>query len=416
MRLPLPALLSLLFSCSTPVQGLIHYDGDNSKNLTTPDSARENAFNSVGRIAGAARGSVVHIKGKYLLTAQHVNTSTNLVSFDGTTTWAIDTAFGSVQIDGSDMKLIKLVDDPGLPDTPLFDGLTGDTLVTATLIGWGVGRDPNVADSGGGSTNIWEWGNSGTMSKRWGTNRIDLAASGTIAGFTYNYLRTDLDRNAGNDEVGAALYDSGSGLFINDGGTWKLAGVTAAVSSINGPTEEEPDIPQSSTFSLGNLFNPNDTNFFVRISSYVDDIEQAIPDATTYEGWQIDHSLYGNDALGEADTDSDRIGQLLEFAFGGDPNANDSSILPTFALVNEASEDYLELTITRPTDLQNITYLPQTTSDLSSWPSDSAGIQNASPTPQDNGDGTETLTYRRAQAVDDSSRAFIRIEVQESQL
>lgn len=141
---------------------------------------------------------------------------------------------------------------------------------------------------------------------------------------------------------------------------------------------------------------------------------EAEPDQSLYAGWKIYHSLTGNDALDTADTDDDSIGQLHEFAFGGDPNNNDISILPTFELFEDGESSYLELIVTRPTDLQGITYTPQTTADIGDWPADSNGIIDDDPTPFDNGDGTETLTYRRAQPVSSADQAFIRLEVIES--
>jgi len=88
--------------------------------------------------------------------------------------------------------------------------------------------------------------------------------------------------------------------------------------------------------------------------------------------------------------------------------------LPTHALVEDAGSSYLELSVTRPKDLQGVTYTPLTTADLSSWPSDSTGIADDSPIPSDNGDGTETLNYRRSQAVAGAEQGFLRVEVSET--
>ncbi len=396
-------VLSLFLLLTKQSSALILYSGDNSANQTAPDSDRTDIFNSIGRpctsTGSGSYGSVIHIHGKYVLTANHVSVGGNYVTFDGSTLWARDTNFTPIQIGTADMKLIKLLEDPELAEVPLLTSTTADILATATLIGWGVGRDPEVSDSGSGQTNTWTWGNSSTFAKRWGNNRIDASIPANTApyNFTYDALTTDLDNST--NEAAAAIYDSGSGLFVNDGGTWKLAGLTTAVSTSG-----------SSTFARfgGSL------NFFVRISSYAPDIEAAIPDLTTLSGWKIDHSLYGADADNTADTDFDGISQLHEFAFGGDPNVHDISILPTHALVEDGGSTYLELSVTRPIDIQGITYTPQTTTDLSNWPSDTTGIVNDNPSPVDNGDGTETLTYRRSQSTTATDKAFIRINISES--
>lgn len=135
------------------------------------------------------------------------------------------------------------------------------------------------------------------------------------------------------------------------------------------------------------------------------------PDVSQYAGWKIFYNLSGNAALDSADDDGDGISLFLEFAFGGNPLSPNASILPSTELTTESGEDYLELSLTRPVDLQNLTYTPQTTTDLENWPNDSSGIQTPNPTPFDNGDGTETLTYRRTAPVSDQQKAFIRVKV-----
>ena len=135
------------------------------------------------------------------------------------------------------------------------------------------------------------------------------------------------------------------------------------------------------------------------------------PDQSQYEGWKIFHGLSGYDALDDADTDFDGIGQLIEFAIGGDPNGNNLGILPSLSLVEDGGSTYLELTLERPVGLQGISYMPKTTTSLTSWPNDSNGIVNPSPQPIDSGNGMEKLVYRRSQSVSNMDQAFIRVEV-----
>jgi hypothetical protein len=395
-------------------QALILYDGDNSANLTSSaETAPQVIFDSIAKITNSSgtsiSGSAVYLRGKYLLTANHVSISTH-VTFDGSTFWERDAEFTPIRIGPTDMKLIKLIADPDLPDTELFQGAVGDTLTEATLIGWGVGRDPNVADSGFNRTNIWEWGANNTATKRWGTNQIAQADSGEVtAGYSYDHLITFLNSNAGNNEAAATQFDSGSGLFIQSNGSWKLVGLTAAVSTINGPSEAEPNNPSNSTFGLGTLVT-SDRNFFVRIGSYLNQIETALPDTTTYEGWLIDHSLYDTDALEAADTDQDGLSQLMEFAFGGDPNQPDVNRSPSLSVINEGAEMYLEISFNRPSFENGVNYLAQTTTDLSNWPDSGNGVE---PTPQITvqPDGTETWTYRRSNPISGAEKAFMRIRL-----
>ena len=82
----------LLFIVTKLLQAIILYSGDNNANLTAPDTARTDIFNSVAKITNANGtgivGSAVHIKDKYLLTADHVLYKNQIprrthVSFDG---------------------------------------------------------------------------------------------------------------------------------------------------------------------------------------------------------------------------------------------------------------------------------------------------------------------------------------------
>lgn len=136
------------------------------------------------------------------------------------------------------------------------------------------------------------------------------------------------------------------------------------------------------------------------------------PDTSTYTGWKASHGLEG--ASDDSDSDGDNIALIVEFALGGDPTAADMDILPTMKMTEDLGNTYLELMITRPVGLTGISYLPQTHTAMSGWPLDSTGIINANPTPLDNGDGTESVTYRRAQAISDSTKAFMRLQVQPS--
>ena len=410
-------LQTCLVACLVlPSQAVILLTGDNSANQTAPDAARADIFNAVARVCtdtgGGAFGSAVHLRGKYLLTANHVNVNTGThVTFDGgVTLYERDTAFAPVQIAPNvDLKLIKLVEDPGLNEVKLFDGATGDipydigpppelVYTTATIVGSGVGRDANDLD---GNT-VWNWGSGGTIAKRWGINRIEGNETINYQAGSYDALETTLEVGSGDNEAAVVIYDSGCGLFVEHEGEWKLAGIAATLTTISGSN--------TSTFDAAS----SDSNYYVRIKSYTADIEAAIPDPTTYAGWKVDHSLYGADANDDADTDGDGIPQLIEFALGGDPRRAGMDILPTRQVTEDGGSDYLELVVTRPVGLQGLSYIPQTDTTLTTWPADSTGIVNASPTPTDNGDGTETLVYRRAAAVSAHDKAFIRLRVQAS--
>lgn len=395
---------------------LVLYNGSNTENQTAPDAAREAIFNSVAKICDSTgnnrSGSAVYIRDKYLLTASHISMRSH-VTFDGVIYWERDTNFTPIKFGNADVKLFKLLEDPGLEEIELQTIETGHDIsyisgqgkkvvlvdVIGTIVAWGKGTAENGTGFVEGDNQTWTWGNN--YAKRWGTNCLD-ASQWIYSSSNYNYsyvaLRTDLDADAGTNEAALAAYDSGAGIFAENDGIWRLAGIATLVQTSG-----------SSTFRPSG----NDRNYFVRISSIATAIEAAIPDSSHYADWHIEHSLYDTNTDANVDTDADGIPQLLEFAFGGDPNSNDRSILPTQQLVVAGQDTYLELSVTRPINIQGITYTAQTTSDLNNWPSDAQGIDNAAPTPVDNGDGTETLTYRRSQPLTDTGLAFIRMTVSE---
>ena len=315
-------LISIALSGTT--HAIILYSGDNNSNLTAPDTAREAAFNSVAKISYANGssivGSSVHIQGKYLLTAEHVlykdaTPRRTHVTFDGITYWEIDLNFLPIQISTADLVLFKLVQNPNLPSSSLYSS-TNERFKTGTLIGWGKGRDSTQTNQTGPTRN-WTWGDGSNIVKRWGTNRIENTGNANISGNTYHYMRTQLDSNQGNNEAGFAMYDSGSGLFVSNSGTWQLAGITTAV----GASTPNTNTPNTSRFSSS---SPH-LNYFVRISQYRQTILSNIPNTSTYIGWAIDQSLYGSDAEATADPDQDGLDNQTEFNLGTNPNNADTS-------------------------------------------------------------------------------------------
>lgn len=137
--------------------------------------------------------------------------------------------------------------------------------------------------------------------------------------------------------------------------------------------------------------------------------------ASTYsvlEEWRLDNfgsiSNSGNGA-DDADPEADGIINLVEFALGGDPWSTDRTILPRVQITEVDSSDYLELKYIRPDSDNGLTYSVNTTENLNSWPTDGIGVN--SPTIVDNGDGTETWTYRRTSSINNTDAAFMRLDI-----
>jgi hypothetical protein len=110
------------------------------------------------------------------------------------------------------------------------------------------------------------------------------------------------------------------------------------------------------------------------------------------------------------DPDHDGRSNFIEHALGSNPNdPNDAGHL-TFKTTQENNKSYLELSFTRPSFQNNLIYLVQTTEDLEFWPADSTGI-DPSPVIVDNGDSTETYTYRRTKPISENRAGFIRLTI-----
>jgi len=86
----------------------------------------------------------------------------------------------------------------------------------------------------------WLWGGGGTQ--RWGENVVESIYPN---GANDDLLRATFDQNGLNEECTLSSGDSGGAAFINDGGTWKLAGINFGV-----------DGPYSESANGANAFTP----------------------------------------------------------------------------------------------------------------------------------------------------------------
>jgi hypothetical protein len=109
----------------------------------------------------------------------------------------------------------------------------------------GTGRTVNAQLRG------WEWGSS-DMVQRWGQNQVASLTSGG------NVLYALFDQAGLPQEAHLSGGDSGGGLFINDGGSWKLAGVNLDVDRFaSGPDGGGPY--NAAMFDMRGSYRPNGT-------------------------------------------------------------------------------------------------------------------------------------------------------------
>ncbi|MCH1552356.1 MAG: hypothetical protein L7R84_02785 [Balneolaceae bacterium] len=137
---------------------------------------------------------------------------------------------------------------------------------------------------------------------------------------------------------------------------------------------------------------------------------QLYQDYTLWQTTAFDANVPSEQQDPEYDLDHDGMSNFMEHALGSNPNdANDVGQL-TFLTTDENNKTYLELSFTRPSFQNNLVYIVQTTEDITSWPADGAGV-DPNPVIIDNGDNTETYTYRRTKPISENQVGFIRLNV-----
>ena len=149
-----------------------------------------------------------------------------------TTTYTLDTAYNSgvgfYDIPGSDLRIYK-VNGTFAQFAPLYTGgsETGENLV---VTGRGAPRGADVFDPIDGVTlKGWLHG-SPVGTPRWGANVVaGVANFGATLG---DMIYADFDAVTGVEEAHLSNRDSGGGVFIKEGGVWKLAAINYGVDGV----------------------------------------------------------------------------------------------------------------------------------------------------------------------------------------
>lgn len=181
----------------------------------------------------------------WLLTAAHVGDDlfSTTLTINGTNYYQQEIIFHSVAHDPAhsnkaDLALIRY--DKAFPGySPLYIGsfptqtFPKDKRLNAVLVGFGT--------TGTVFSSYYRDSTTGHGTKRWGSNKIDYPANANYdvqgaTGLTYNEGLALLFTLSGTDyEAGVGIRDSGAGVFVNDAGTWKLAGL--CTTRYGGPTD-----------------------------------------------------------------------------------------------------------------------------------------------------------------------------------
>ena len=212
--------------------GVLFYDtADAGHNTSAPTGSYADSgwqyLGTFGLFVGTA------IAPNYFITASHIGTQgstfTQTSTFTGVpdVSYMIDgTAFGNVgyyDLPGTDLRLYRTLESFA-NWAPLYEG-TGELGQTVVVTGDGGPKANEIwlgADLKGWTASV------GNGTTRWGTNAISGIIPDSLSPVG-DLLMADFNALPSTDEVMLTSGDSGGAIFINDGGTWKLAGINYGV-------------------------------------------------------------------------------------------------------------------------------------------------------------------------------------------
>jgi len=205
------AVLGLgIFGAATPAEAVITYGGQRNTSAPTGDLAGS-GWQYEGTI-GSFTGTP--IAPNYFITAKHIGQYVGQAfNYQGQSYTTTEAFFDPT----SDLAIYKV---EGTFDSyaPLYTSSGNEAGRQVVVHGRGLDRGDEVRVNG--ELKGWRYGaNPGTQS--WGTNTV-ASVYGKVFSFSF-------DAQSGANEGQVAPGDSGAGVFINDGGVWKLAGVNYAV-------------------------------------------------------------------------------------------------------------------------------------------------------------------------------------------
>ena len=143
-------------------------------------------------------------------------------------------------------------------------------------------------------------------------------------------------------------------------------------------------------------------------ASYASGGSPGVDDALLYATWATNNGI--TDPTGTGDTDGDGLINLVEYALNANPNFASLGQVPVqgsqLVSVGNVVSDYLTLTYSRAIGRDDVSYAVEATTDLGTYvPAIIVGSPNF------NGDGTETLTYRHPTPKAGQLKQFLRLRI-----
>lgn len=261
IRLNLGIGSALILAAALPVRAIIFYGtGDPAHNTLAPSGKLSGSGwqwqGSWGGLLGTA------VATNFFLTASHVGGGTGQIFYYQGQNYA---AIASYLAPSADLRLWQVAGT--FPNyAPRYTGFS-ERSKGVVIFGCGTQRgDPVLVNE---AAKGWLWG-PGDGVRRWGTNTIagayDVNGKLTTSHSPQpgDQLVCTFDADAGNDEATISVGDSGGGMFLLDGGQWKLAGIDRATEATFRLAADGPDF-SAAIFDRGDLFEQNGSGSWSQI-------------------------------------------------------------------------------------------------------------------------------------------------------
>ena len=221
--------LGLWLLAALPAPAIVFYDtADANHNNAAPTGIYASAGWQFEGYFGSFLGTM--IAPQHFITAQHIGdqgaTFLHKAAFSGDPSdvaYTVDTSAnggtGYWDIAGTDLRVYRINEVfPYFADLYTGSGEAGSTIVT---MGRGGPRGSDVIV--GAELKGWQAGGADGIA-RWGANEVSAIQASPVG----DLLRAEFNASGVSEEAFLSVGDSGGGVFILDGGTWKLAGINYA--------------------------------------------------------------------------------------------------------------------------------------------------------------------------------------------
>ncbi len=256
----LPVLVTLWMMCVTNCGAILFYGtGDSNHNISAPSGIFADSGWQYQGLYGAYLGTI--IAPQYFITAQHFGTQGGTFTHSGIfnggsdVTYNIDgTANGGAgywDIAGTDLRIFK-VQEYFPTYAPLY---TGSLEVGMTMVTMGRGGPRGAEVLVSSVLHGWESSSPDGIA-RWGSNTVGGIYSSALG----DLLTATFSASGTAEEATLSNGDSGGGVFVNDGGVWKLAGINYSIDGrfdTNNITGDGSDF-DAALFDRGGLYQGSD--------------------------------------------------------------------------------------------------------------------------------------------------------------